>query len=310
MMTKELAMGIRSYIVLGLKIVVLSLLLAAGLIVASAVFVAPHVDLGDAPPPPVGPIFRAYLLMGFVDTLVVALVILRSRWSGWRLMLAAAFSLYGVMTVMAQIETAWFAPAMTTLHLSPAFIRGQFVQTLPVIAVYIPLAVLLLGRLRQPPDSTPAPALPRSMGGWAWRLAVIAVTYLVLYFGFGFVVAWQNPEVRDLYAEGANQTVFAYERLIPFQVLRALLWVVFALPVVVMARGSRWQVALVVGLLLGLPMNMFHLLPGTLMAPSVRLAHFVETATSTFLFGLVVTHLLLWRPEVVHKPLTPVAGAR
>jgi hypothetical protein len=66
----------------------------------------------------------------------------------------------------------------------------------------------------------------------------------------------------------------------------------------------------VVGLLLGLPMNMFHVLPGGLMAPSVRLAHFVETATSTFLFGLALTHLLLWRPEVTRKPLTPAARVR
>jgi hypothetical protein len=199
---------------------------------------------------------------------------------------------------------------MTTLRLSPAAIRGLFLETIPVIAVYIPVAVLLLGRWRAAHDDAPTPTLPPSLMGWAWRLALIALAYLALYFGFGFVVAWQNPEVRDLYASGANQAVFAFERLVPFQVLRALLWVVFALPVVVMTRGSRWQVALVVGLLLGLPMNMFHALPGPLMAPSVRLAHFVETATSTFLFGLVITHLLLWRPKVAAKPLTPVAGVR
>ena len=57
------------------------------------------------------------------------------------------------------------------------------------------------------------------------------------------MVAWQNPEVRALYDGGANSQVFAYERLIPFQVLRALLWVLFALPVIRMTRGTRWQIA-------------------------------------------------------------------
>jgi hypothetical protein len=31
--------------------------------------------------------------------------------------------------------------------------------------------------------------------------------------------------------------------------------------------------------------------------PSVRLSHFIETATSNFIFGIVITQLVLWRPR-------------
>jgi hypothetical protein len=120
-------------------------------------------------------------------------------------------------------------------------------------------------------------------------------------------VAWQNPEVRALYDGGANPQVFASERLIPFQVLRALLWVLFALPVISMTRGTRWQIAVVVGLLLALPMNMFHAMPNDLMTPSVRLSHFVETATSNFIFGLLITGVLFWAPARAKRPLAPLA---
>jgi hypothetical protein len=211
------------------------------------------------------------------------------------------------MTFMAQIETSWFAPAMTTIHITPALLRGLFLQTVPLALIWTPLAVALLSWGRPPVPERAALALPGSWWSWAWRLALIAVAYLGLYFGFGYVVAWQNPEVRALYDSGANPLVFASERLIPFQVLRALLWVLFALPVIRMTRGTRWQVAVVVGLLLALPMNMFHAMPNDLMTPGVRLAHFVETTTSNFIFGLLMTWLLFWAPAHARRPLTPLA---
>jgi hypothetical protein len=249
------------------------------------------------------------LLVALVDTLVVALMILRSRWRGWQLTLAIGFSLYGVMTFMSQIETAWFAPAMTTMQISPALLRGLFLQTLPIVLVWLPIAVFLL-TWRQPlPPDEPPHALPQTVGGWAWRLALIAAAYLALYFSFGYVVAWQNPELRALYAGGSNQSVFANERLIPFQILRALLWVLFGLPIIRMTRGPIWQVGLIVGLLYALPMNMFHVIPNDLMAPSVRLSHFIETASSNFIFGLLVTGVLLWVPARASRPLVRGSSA-
>jgi hypothetical protein len=39
------------------------------------------------------------------------------------------------------------------------------------------------------------------------------------------------------------------------------------------------------------------------MTPSVRLSHFIETASSNFLFGLLVTGVLLWSPASARRPL-------
>jgi hypothetical protein len=61
-------------------------------------------------------------------------------------------------------------------------------------------------------------------------------------------------------------------------------------------RGSRlalWQTALIVGLALSVPQNIGHILPNSLIPlNSVRMSHLIETASSTFVFGLVVTWLL------------------
>jgi hypothetical protein len=302
-------MSIRSIVLLALKIVALAILFFVALTVGNMVFITPAMPPTTLSPDQAAAALTGTFIMALVDTLIVTLIVLRSRWRGWRLALGVAFSLYGVMTFLSQIETAWFAPAMTTLRITPELLRGLFLQTLPVVLIWVPLAVALLSwGWRLPAPEEPANALPGSVGGWAWRLAAIAAIYLALYFGFGYVVAWQNPEVQALYDSGANKQVFAYARLIPFQILRSLLWVLFALPIIRLTAGPRWWVALIIGLLFALPMNIFHVIPNDLMSPSVRLSHFVETASSNFIFGLIVTELLLWAPARVSRPLAPVAG--
>jgi hypothetical protein len=294
----------RTYITLAAKILALSLLYLVLLVTGNTLFVASHLSASTMAATDGVRSLLAMLVVALVDTLVVALIVLRSRWGGWRLMLALAFALYGVMTFLAQIEVAWFAPVMTTMAITPALIRGLLLQTVPIALIFVPVAVLALGRGRQRGPLEPGLPLAHTPAGWAVRLALIAAAYLVLYFGFGALVAWQNPAVRALYDQGRDPLVFAPWRLIPFQLLRSQLWVLFALPVVAMLRGSRWQVAVVVGLLFALPMNIVHVIPNPIMEPSVRLSHFVETASSNFLFGLLVAGLLLYRPRPASRPLT------
>jgi hypothetical protein len=245
-------------------------------------------------------LFPALILVSLVDALMVMLVVRRSLWRGWRLMIGVGVSLYGVMTFMSQIETAWFGPAM---GVSAAVLPGLFLSSLPITLLYVPRAVWLLGNAR-PWDGVSAAArdafarLHMPATQWVWKLAVIAVVYLVFYFGFGMMVAWQNPALRDLYGNGTNAEVFNNWRLIPFQMLRGVLWVLFALPIIAMDCGPGWKTAILVGLWLALPMNIAHAIPNPIIPDvSVRLSHFVETTTSNFLFGMLITGLLLWHPR-------------
>jgi hypothetical protein len=242
---------------------------------------------------------KAIPIVALVDTLVLALVILRSNWNGWRLMLATSVSYYGVQTVMAQIESAYFGPA---LGISAAMIKGLFMQSLPIVLIFIPLAVLILGKGRgKDADPTAAQRLRMPTLQWAWKLAVIAVVYVVLYFLFGYFVAWSNPNLSAMYGNGANKQIFDLGRLFTLQLGRGILWALFTLPLIRMTKGSPWQIAIIAGLLLALPMNITHVIPNPIMPdPSVRLSHFIETATSNFIFGIVITQLVLWRPRPAH----------
>ena len=66
-----------------------------------------------------------------------------------------------------------------------------------------------------------------------------------------------------------------------------------AVPIMLGSRVGLWPTALLVGALFSLPQNVGHILANPLMPlASVRHSHMVETASSTFLFGLLVVWLL------------------
>jgi hypothetical protein len=295
----------KKYFSLTLKVILLTVLYFI-LFVAGSALLGPQLQRDPAMQMAA---LRAMPLVCFVDTLVLTLVILRSNWNGWRLMAATAVSYYGVQTFMAQIETAYFGPS---LGISASLLPGLFLSSVPIALIFVPLAVLFLGKGRAAgPDSHLGAHLSMPLSQWAWKLAVIAGMYIVLYFGFGYFVAWQNPNLTAMYGNGANQEVFSYAKLIPLQLARGILWALFALPVIRMSKGSPWQIALMVGVLLALPMNISHAIPNPIMPdPSVRLSHFIETTTSNFIFGVMLTHLLLWRPVQKHAVLPEAQKAR
>jgi hypothetical protein len=229
------------------------------------------------------------------DTLLITALILASRWGGWKLAMSLAVAYYGVATFMTQIETAYF---LTDLTVGPDVLPRLFLMGLPPAFVFIPLAVWLLGKGRAPVETDPNPALVMPAGQWAWKLAVIAVVYLGLYWSAGYFIAWQNPELRSFYGQPGAALPFWTQVtgdlwLIPFQLMRGLLWTLFTLPVLRGSKVNAWWAALLVGLLLSVPQNIGHILPNPLIpVASVRLSHLVETASSTFVFGLVIVWLL------------------
>jgi hypothetical protein len=211
-------------------------------------------------------------------------------------MAAVFFVFYGVATFMGQIESAVFITRLPAGILPRLFLMGAVVA-----APFSVLAVLILGkRKRSPVDRRETSRLVRPVREWVWKLAVIAVGYVVLYFTFGYFVAWRNPAVREYYG-GVDEGTFVSHMasviretpwLIPFQVLRAMLWVALALPVTQMLKGRRLETALAIGLLFAVVMNAQLLLPNPYMPEAVRMAHLVETASSNFIFGMFIGWLL------------------
>lgn len=247
----------------------------------------------------------ALIVVCVLDTLVLSRFILRSRWTGWRLAWAVFLVFYGVSTFMPQMESAVFITRLPDGMLPKLFLMGALFA-----APFSLLAVLILGKGK--------PAGSKGMGDfrlamskneWAWKLAVIAAVYVLLYFTFGYFIAWKNPAVREYYG-GSDPGGFLTQMgtvvrdtpwLIPFQILRAMLWTLLAMPVIRSLKGPWQETALTIGFLFAVLMSDLLLLPNPYMPESVRMSHLAETASSNFIFGVFVGWLLT-APQVLQRP--------
>lgn len=290
----------------------LTILFALIYIQTSQVCVPFMPDLSKAQPGPIPSPFD-FLIVSAGHAAVIMILILSSRWVSWKLSLAVFFAYFGVTTVMAQVETAYF---LTGLTLPPGLLPQMVIMGFLTAAIFIPLAVIILWRVRKHQiDVSPNLRLEMPARQWVWKLAAIMPVYLVLYFGAGYFIAWQNPDLRSFYG-GSDPGSFIAQILsifrddpwlTPFQMMRSLMWVMFVLPVIRMTRGSAWWTAVVVGLLLAVPMNIGHILPNPLIPQtSVRLSHMIETGSSNFVFGMVIT----WLFHREHRSLMDFFGLR
>jgi hypothetical protein len=309
-------MDIRKITTLGLKAIALTVILllchVLGSVFLGASVLSPGTDLSSgggarvqpavADPPPVdtGAVLPALLVVSLLETVVLTTIILRSRWSGWKLVGAVFLAFYGLNTVVAQIESIVFLQR----QLPPGMIHGLFLMGAIVAGLFSPVAVLTLGKMRRGSTSqTENPRLAMRAGEWAWKLAAIAAAYVILYFAFGYFVAWKNPAVRTYYGGSDPGSFFAQMAWIgattpwmfPLQAGRAMLWTAFTLPVIRMHRGRAWEVGLTVALLFAVWSSQL-LLPNPYMPEAVARTHLVETALSNFIFGWVVGGLLSRHP--------------
>ncbi|MFC1997755.1 hypothetical protein ACFLXI_09180, partial [Chloroflexota bacterium] len=203
------------------------------------------------------------------------------------------------ITFMSQIETWYFLSGLTV---GPETLRGLFLFGIPTALLYTPLAVLILGKWKGPErtlSESEYPAIP--VRQWIWKFALIGFIYVILYYLAGYFIAWQNPALvafyggedpGSIFAQLAN-TLEANPSFLGFQFVRGMLFALFALPVIWMRRDHPIEAALMVAVLLSVPFNIGHILPNPLMPDaSVRFSHMIETASSNFIFGLIIGWLL------------------
>lgn len=281
-------------IVLVLKIAVLSLLLFVIYSVASVAVglsnSAQGVDQAKAA--------TLLLMVCVLDTIVLSYPVLRSRLTGWRLVLTIFFVFYGIVTFLSQIETVVFIKYL--VDIVPAeMIPKLFVQGAIVAALFSPLIVLIHGKMKGEKKSVEMPRrLVMPLKEWIWRLILIAIIYVVIYISFGMFVF--KPLAGDAFQEYyADLQMPAW--ILLFQVGRAMAWTVLALLVMRGMKGDWWEAGLAVSLLFSVLMGGLLLIPTDIMPDRIRLAHFVEVSTSNFLFGWLAVWLLSYRRRLSHK---------
>src|SRR5687768_855139 len=83
------------------------------------------------------------LIIALVNVLIIAALILSSRWRGWKLALSLAPAYYGAVTVLPQIETWYFLSSITV---TPELVARLFLMGIPPAFLFVPLAIWILGK--------------------------------------------------------------------------------------------------------------------------------------------------------------------
>lgn len=285
------------YLFILAKLVALTIVLIALSGVGSGLL--PVVDSsGGAAQPAVPPLSLLFGIF-FFQVLALAVPILWSRWTGWRLSAAIFVVYYGTVTVVTQIESlVYLGDKMPGDLVSGLFVMGFFVA-----AVFSPICVLVLGRWKAGPteDRLPAPAL--EVGRWGWRVAAAGLVFLGLYYLFGYYIAWQDPELRAYYGGTDPGSFLAQMKgvvettpwMIPLQYVRGLMNVGLGLVVILAMRESWWRAGLALSLIFAVP-ALYLLMPNPLMPDFPRVTHLVETLPYQFLFGWFLAWFLCRRP--------------
>ncbi len=238
------------------------------------------------------------ILLATVNTLLIAGLIVTSRWRGWKLSLLLALVYYASFTFLTQLDTWYY---LTDITVSAGLLAGLFIMGLPVPLIFIPLAVKICGRWE--PVTTEQENLYAEMPKeqWVLKLAVIAILYVIIYWLAGYFIAWQNLELRAFYGSPGEIVPFWEHTITSFgnspdlvllQLVRGTLYAAIAIPVIRGSTVSPWLTAVLIGLLLAVP-HLAHILPNPLIPmASIRFSHMIETFSSMFLFGLIIVWIL------------------
>jgi len=276
-----------------------SIQLSAITIICLIIFVVSYALLLPDPPNDANPSGGESMLI-IVTALNVAVMgwlILRAHEQGLRLAASLVLAFYMVQTFMPQLEALIF-PAFAQ-HLPPGMLRGMLLAGLVHSLLWIPLAVLILGKWPRTSETRPALEASPRIHGWVWRLPLAIIAYVMFYFVFGYYIAWRNPAVAAYYG-GSDpgsfwaqiQSVWADNPgLFGAQAVRGLLWTLIALLVIRTMRQTRGEMMLALGLLFAVVMNAGLLLPNPYMPPDVRMTHLLETASSNLLYGALLGRL-------------------
>jgi hypothetical protein len=262
----------------------------------------------DTPSPPstnnTGTILVAMLIVSLVNTSIVSYAISRAAWRGLRLASAVTLQIFGIQFVLSFSEALYFD---SRLDLPGNFAIANLLGGACMAAGFALAAIAVFGRMKQSAEpESPLKRPPMPWPEFVGRFLVLAaVVYPLIYFLAGYFIAFQSEAVRIYYTLSPERVPllvsagdFWGKNLHMFQIARGALWIAIGLPVIRMLKTKMWETAIVVGLLFALLMNTQHLLPNPHMPSDIRLVHFIETALSNFMWGIVVT-LVMQRPLAI-----------
>jgi hypothetical protein len=211
----------------------------------------------------------------------------RSRLSGRALLGAVFLAVFGLTTVLTEVEAAVF------LDVTPReLLTGTLVLTITSAALAW-LALALYPRLGTERAGVAHGPNPPTTASWVRRWIGVSLAYLALYIAAGLLIL---PIIRPWYE--AQGTLDANPALVfPLQLARGALFVAFVLPLLRSMSVTRRQAAVAMAVMIPLVHGIAALVPPNPFMPDyVRHAHMIEIGWSNFVLGLLIG-FLFWNPS-------------
>lgn len=238
--------------------------------------------------------FAALITQLLVNSIAIVYFINRLDLKGWKRMLTTTLVVYGIQLFMTQMETLIFREAFPTIdnrELTRLLAMG-FVVILASSAFAALLwkkkTVVLYSTENIRPDKS-----------WYYKVPVLSVAYMLLYFFFGRYVAFQSEALREFYATSLGN--INSNGLIITQIVRGALWVLLCLPMVLWLKGKRGEKIIATALLLALLPTILLFFPNPFMPHEIRMYHFVEVFLSNGIFGALAAYMLTSKKAFLAK---------
>lgn len=276
--------------ILGLKEILIMMIMFIGMAVSSVIV---GVHASQSSNTSVTPL----LIFCILNTVILTVYIINSKIPGLKLLGITFIIFWGIQYFMTQIETLYFDSAvkMPLLDTMKVVIMGAISTIISSL-----FAVLILGKFKKKwtfsDDENTENTVKVSFTKLLPNMAILAVCYVIIYFLFGYFVAWQFPALREYYTGStAILNVFQHmgnqlksDPILPlFQLFRGLLWSGLSVIIITSLNTKGWKTYIITGLLFSILITSPLILPNAYMPAPVRLGHSFELFTSMFTFGIL-----------------------
>jgi hypothetical protein len=233
------------------------------------------------------------ILVGFIDTLLLGYFVTVSRWTGWKEWGTVFLMLYGVNYVLTAMEAVYLPSLLTMNTVFSLLVNGAIISGIFAAA----LVLVLGGRRVQTRTATKRLAMHAREG--AWKIIGAGVSYLVLFFLFGFAVYMPLARLLDPVALAAEQSAVPASAawIFPLEVIRGVIWVFIAVPAIIALPFGWRKTAVIIGLLFAVPVSGSIGLSTTI-ASGLIPAHLVEVFGENFVFGALAVWILHLRSRL------------
>lgn len=236
-------------------------------------------------------------LMAMLDSVVLCWVLAKSSMRGASLATLLFLAVFGLKFLLTAVE-AVYLPDLQPIFF-PLLLNGSISSLIWSITAVALNDGFSSGDSSD--DKFEKPNWSQKWIQWLYKPVILAILWMILFVIFGGLIFMNLAKIIDPQALAVYSNLEMPDWVLLFQGLRALLWLLVSLPLLMQLRGKRSSVMLLAGATFGIWMgsNLFMALD---MPAGLRYAHLAEVMLECFVFGLLVVFIFTKNQKVSVSP--------